>query len=128
MASALENPDGFRLFHTPAAYIATRIENICEIALFASIGYLAILLQNPNQLRLSWKDSHTPIMIFGPLILLLMFATGAFRTGETARAALFIYPYLLMLIIRLPTPTLRLLLLLAGLQTLAMQLLGEYHW
>jgi len=66
--------------------------------------------------------------------LLAMFATGAFRTGETARACLFIYPYLLLPVAaqldhqQPDASDRRLLVWLVFGQTLLMQTFGGYFW
>ena len=129
-ASALENPAGFRGLHMPLEYLATRVENICEIKLFLSIGFLAMLF-HPNRLGFSWsdwRDISVGIMLSGLITLLAMFVCGAFSTGETARAALFIYPYIMLALKNSNVRILRDILILAGLQTFAMQLFGRYFW
>ncbi len=129
-ASALENPDGFRGFTEPIVYLVTRIENVSEIALFFSFGCLAVLLHS-DRLKVSlldWRRLNIGIMISGVITLMVMFVAGAFRTGETARACLFIYPYLMLAFVSTDSITMKDLIVLAGLQTVGMQLLGEYHW
>ncbi|MCP4745379.1 MAG: hypothetical protein GY874_04435 [Desulfobacteraceae bacterium] len=129
-ASALENPNGFRLFHWPMRYLATRIENICEILLFLSIGFLALLF-HPKRLGfswLNWQDTPIGVMLSGLITLLAMFLSGAFHTGETARSALFIYPYIMLALTNASSNVLKDILILAGLQTFGMQLLGGYFW
>jgi len=67
-------------------------------------------------------------MLSGLITLLAIFASGAFRTGETARAALFIYPYFMLALRNADSIILKDILIIAGLQTTAMQLLGGYFW
>ena len=68
------------------------------------------------------------------LALIVFFLAGAYYTGETARAALFIYPFIFISLgIYLPKlkPTLnqqKLLLTLVFVQTILMQLLGSFGW
>jgi len=84
------------------------------------------------------RSGHRPelfaLTALGILTLLAMFLTGAFRTGETARACLFIYPFFMF-----PVATYlhvrgcrdadkRLLLWLVFGQSWAMQTLGGYYW
>ncbi|MBS1250370.1 MAG: hypothetical protein MAG431_01964 [Chloroflexi bacterium] len=129
-ASHNENPAGFRLFSDPLNYTMTRIEGITEIALFASIGVLAFMLQ-PKYLNLklfSLDDSVNALFLASLLSLLLMFLAGTYKTGETARACLFIYPYLLLVFRNIDSTKMKWITLLAGAQTLAMQTLGWYLW
>ncbi len=60
--------------------------------------------------------------------LLLMFATGAYGTGETARACMYIYPYLTLTLIYKKEKVVQNIFLIALLQTFAMQLIGDYFW
>jgi len=129
-ASAVENPDGFRGWHEPFTYLATRVEGISEIALFLSFGFLAILF-HPKKLRISysdWRDVAIGTLLSGLITLLAIFVSGAFRTGETARTAIFIYPYVILALRNADSVMLKDILILAGLQTVAMQLLGGYFW
>jgi hypothetical protein len=63
-----------------------------------------------------------------------MFLTGAFRTGETARICLFIYPYLIFPVAaylhQCPAShgAQKRLLLVVFAQSVAMQTLGGYAW
>lgn len=127
-ASKLENPNGFRGFEQPLVYIFTRIENISEILLFLSFGFFAYLLK-PKELNLE-KDNinfYLPVIAFGSLIL--MFLTGAYGTGETARACLYIYPFLLLLLIRVTNIQILLnIAYIALFQTFFMQMIGDYFW
>ncbi|MCD6577032.1 MAG: hypothetical protein J7K66_03345 [Anaerolineaceae bacterium] len=129
-ASALENPNGFRGWYEPYMYLATRMECISENALFLSFGFLAILF-HPDKLGTSycdWKKTDIGLMFSGLITLLAVFASGAYRTGETARAALFIYPYVLFALRNADSIMLKDILIIAGLQTAAMQLFGSYFW
>jgi hypothetical protein len=129
-ASRLENPQGFRLFHEPLIYVMTRIENISEIMIFLSFGVLALLFHS-DYLRLricNLQDNINSIFLAGVISLLLAFLAGAFKTGETARSCLFIYPYFLLVLRNLEESMLRLLIIIAGLQTIIMQTFGGYFW
>lgn len=129
-ASVLENPYGFSGWHEPLIYFATRVESISEIALFLSFGFLGMLL-DPNRLGISWSDWRRidiGIMLSGLITLFAMFVSGAYRTGETARGALFIYPYIMMALSNANSRILRDLIILAGFQTFGMQLFGGYFW
>jgi len=129
-ASTLENPNGFIAFHKPFQYVMTRIENVAEIALFLSIGVLALLFHK-DHIKIRIGDLHddiTSIFLAGVCSLLLMFLTGAFRTGETARTCLFIYPYFMLVLRKLEEPVLRSAIIIAGLQSIIMQTFGEFFW
>ena len=133
IASRLENPQGFRGFSEPASYFFTRLEGISEILIFFGpfLGWLllagwgAMKQGRPRLYALTWLVVVT---------LLGMLATGAFRTGETARACLFIYPYLLFPVAsglageKIGTREKYLLLALVFLQGLLMQMFGFYFW
>ena len=68
------------------------------------------------------------IMLSGITVLMLMFITGAYKTGETARACLFIYPYLFLTIRNIHTKYITSLIALSGIQTFLMQISGSYFW
>ena len=94
VASALENRLGFMPFSEPLTYFFTRVEGVSEIIFYAG-PFLTLLLvlglreqerNKSNLLTITW------LAIFS---LLIMLATGAYRYGETARAAVFIYPFLM---------------------------------
>jgi len=129
-ASRHVNPEGFRALHMPLDYVMTRIECVAEIALFLSFGVLALLFHRHHlKLRLNdWRDEITAVFLAGIISLLLMFLAGAFGTGESARIALFIYPYFILVLGKLDEPTLRSAAIFAGLQTIIMQTFAGYFW
>lgn len=94
IASSLENPEGFRLLSEPVSYFFTRIEGILEILVFLG-PFLGILAIRGYKIMIKRDAPFREIVSLGILTLLLMFITGAYKTGETARTCLFIYPYLL---------------------------------
>lgn len=129
-ASHLENPQGSMIFHKPVEYVMTRIEDIMEIALFLSAGCLIVFFNNEKR-SLSLRDSSNNavlIILSGIISLLALFIIGTYRTGETARACLFIYPYILLAFIQTNTITLKDMILLATIQTAGMQICGNYFW
>jgi hypothetical protein len=130
IATHLENPEGFRLLADTADYLMTRVEDIAEIFIFLGPFLSLILL---SRLRASWAASALPrlsLLAAGGFLLLLL--TGAYRTGETARAALFMVPFLILpvagFVAALPDRQYRLLATLLFLQALIMQLAGDYWW
>lgn len=115
-ASKSENPNGFQAIGVPIHYWLTRQENVWNIAVFASVPVLAVLVRRrPHDLSAA-----------AVLVLLIMFLTGAYRTGETARACMFIYPFLFLTLKDLPARSIRRLVAAAGIQTILMQALGSY--
>lgn len=127
-ASKLENPNGFRGFHQPIVYLFTRLENISEILLFLSFGFFAYLF-TPKVFNLKKNEINFYLPIIAFLSLMLMFLTGAYGTGETARACLYLYPYILLLLINVKeVNVLKNIAYIALLQTFVMQLIGDYFW
>jgi hypothetical protein len=133
LASRLENPDGFRLIADPGYYIMTRLEDVAEIILFFG-PFLTMLLFSgcADARRESQQGSY--VVLLGVGTLLAMFGTGAFGTGETARATSFIYPYLFLpvcwyLLKRKTTTGDRMqIAYLVFLQAVVMQVVGWYFW
>jgi hypothetical protein len=115
-SAATENPHGFRLLEYPMSYFLTRLENVGNIAFFLSVPLLAVVV----------RRRPDPIALRAILVLALAFALGAYRTGETARACLFIYPFLFLSLRDPAGPRVRWLTAAAAVQTVAMQLLGKY--
>jgi len=125
-ASRLENEAGFMLFVSPVKYLATRIENVYEIALFLSVGTVSVLMVRD---KFEFKgDMNRSLATTAIIILGMMFLTGAFKTGETARACLFIVSYILILLKDINSSLLGSLISLAALQTIIMQQMGNYFW
>jgi len=130
-ASLFENPNGFMLFVEPANYLFTRLEDIAEIILFFG-PFLAILFVRGFR---NFKDKPLNILTALAIVTMLgMFVTGAWRTGETARACLFLYPYLLFPVAyyladrKIQGRDRLQLASLVFLQSVGMQLIGNYHW
>ncbi|MCK4409842.1 MAG: hypothetical protein KAW67_07135 [Candidatus Eisenbacteria sp.] len=115
-ASTLENPHGFELIGNTVHYAFTRLENVGNVLLLMPLTALALFLH------------RRPERIGGAAIAVLgaVFLTGAYRTGETARATLFIYPFLFLSFRDLNEATLRYLIAGAGIQTIIMQLIAGY--
>jgi len=127
-ASRIENRWGFLPLHQPLVYVMTRVEDIADIVLFLSLGTAATMMGLPWRPGPEGGDPATGVTIGALAALAVMFASGAYRNGETARACLFVYPYLLLALRRLAPERAFALIGLAGVQTLMMQLLGNYFW
>lgn len=140
IASHQQNPQGFLLLTEPLRYVYTRIEDIAEIALFFTPFLCVLALRGTRTLWHSMRGlsaaDREPLVIFGFAVLSLsgLFILGVYHTGETARGALFIYPFLMVPVaaaIRAASPTKkRRALLVAAVfgQALLMQLIGDYWW
>lgn len=130
-ASAIENPGGFSGLHAPIDYVVTRIEDVAELILFLG-PFLTIVLWRAARLSVSSRLSTSATLAAASLALL--FLSGAFRVGETARACAFIYAFLLLPIAvylqrnenangaRTQLATL------VFAQTIVMQIAGNYFW
>jgi len=128
LASHSENPDGFRLFHQPLVYLMTRLEDIGEIFLFLSFGFLAVFFSKKEGTEV-FEDNYINILFFSAVASLsAMLLTGAYGTGETARACLFMVPYFLILLKNIDSGQFRCLFFLCLLQTFGMQMIGNYYW
>lgn len=133
IASTLENPLGFRLFIEPISYIFSRLEGIFEITLFFGPFLCVVMLRGLRIMKNT--HSHLGTMTWLAIATLLaMFITGAFHTGETSRICLFIYPYMIFPIasylsyIKISIKEKNTLLSLVFIQTVFMQLFGDYSW
>ena len=130
-ASTFENPSGFMIFTDPANYFFTRLEDIAEIIFFFGPFLLVLFIRGIKNIKLRPLDVLT---VLGCVTLVGMFLSGAWRTGETARACAFIYPFLLFPVGRyLETtgagPGERIQLAsLVFLQSVGMQVFGNYFW
>ncbi|MPS74237.1 MAG: hypothetical protein E2590_13975 [Chryseobacterium sp.] len=128
LASQSENPDGFRLFHQPFVYVMTRLEDIGEIFLFLSFGFLAVLFSKRQGTEV-FENRNINILFFSAITAIsAMFLTGAYGTGETARACLFLVPYFLILLKDIDADQFKILFYLCIFQTFGMQMIGNFYW
>ncbi|MGQ4875579.1 MAG: hypothetical protein ACP6IY_16040 [Promethearchaeia archaeon] len=133
IASYLENPEGFRLFANPIDYFFTRMEDILEIIVFFGpflIGLFIRAVRSKDNNFLNWfRLSYSAL-----ITLFIFFILGVYKTGETARACIYIYPFLLLPIAiffknqQFPNSEKENLLLLIFAQSIIMQLFGYYIW
>ncbi len=128
-ASHSENQNGFMLLHSPLIYFFTRLEDIGEILFFLSFAFVAYFFSFKNKNFNLFEDRTINTFAFSGIIALgVMFLTGAYGTGETARACLFIVPFFLLFIKNLDFRDMSVLYILCLLQTFGMQLIGNYYW
>ena len=119
------------LFTDPANYFFTRLEDIAEILFFLGPFLLVLFVRGIRSVKLRPLDVLT---VLGCLTMLGMFVVGAWRTGETARACGFIYPFLLFPVgryldeIEVGRPERLQLASVVFLQAVGMQVFGNYFW
>lgn len=127
-ASHSENPDGFRLLHQPFVYLMTRLEDIGEILLFLSFGFVAVFFSKKSE-TVVFGDQKLNILFFSAISALsAMLLTGAYGTGETARACLFLVPYFLIFLKDVDSDQFKILFYLCLFQTFGMQMIGNFYW
>ena len=132
-ASALENRHGFMLFSETLTYLFTRIEGILEIILYLG-PFLSLLIVMGLYGREKVRSHLLTIAWIAIFSLFAMLGAGVFRTAETARTALFIYPFLLIPVAsylqksNISIKERNLLLYLVFAQTILMQTFGFYFW
>ncbi len=142
-ASLYENPQGFMLLVDPVNYVFTRLEDVAEIVFFFGPFLLVLLFRGLTSnvrlrpLKALGELTARPLLvltILGCVSLLGMYAVGAWRTGETARACAWIYPYLLFPVAYYLEDTdvgagqRYQLASLVFAQSVGMQLFGNYFW
>lgn len=131
VASALENPDGFSLLVNRGSYFFTRLEGVSEVLLFASPLVVAALPLLPRGAEFGGLRALCWAGVGSWLAMLL---AGAFKTGETARSCLFVYPLLVLPVAaldearRFSDERRALLAFVPFVQAVLMQLGGRYYW
>jgi hypothetical protein len=98
------------------------------MVLFASAGVVAVLFRRGLRVAFDVRDHMGRLLLVMIAVLAVSFVLGTHRTGETARACLFFYPFLILAFRGTEEPIVRALALSAGVQTAAMQLSGAYFW
>lgn len=97
----MEAQGKFFLLRDPRSYGVTRLENVFEIALFFSpwlcyLLFLSIKTFKPWKIK-NWHNGFTGA--FAAIFSLGgFFLAGGYYTGETARNANYIYPFLMVMI------------------------------
>ncbi|EMA45800.1 hypothetical protein [Halococcus saccharolyticus] len=146
LASNQQNPEGFLLTAKPAWYVYSRLEDIAELALFFTPFLCLLAIRGARALRRDvlgsggWLPANAserePVLIAGVAIgsFAALLAAGVYHTGETARGAMYLYPFLLLPVaaaVKRTAPAERERWLLAAAvfgQSLLMQLVGGYLW
>ena len=127
-ASHSENPDGFRLLHQPFVYFMTRLEDIGEIFLFLSFGFLAVFFSKKSGTEVLGNPNSEMLFFSAVTAISAMLLTGAYGTGETARACMFLVPYFLIMLKDVNNQQFRMLFYLCIFQTFGMQMIGNFYW
>lgn len=128
LASKSENPNGFLLFHKPFIYLMTRLEDVGEILMFLSFGFLAVLFSRKTKMQIFGVRDINVLFFSAISAISAMLLTGAYITGETARACLFLIPYFLILLKDLNSYQFKILFYLCLFQTFGMQMIGNFYW
>jgi len=132
IASALENRQGFMPLAGPINYLFTRIEGISEIILYFG-PFLSLLMVIGLRTQKGKRSNLMTIAWLAILSLLAMLGAGTFRTAETARTALFIYPFLMIPVAsylqesNITLEERNILMYLVFAQTILMQTFGFYY-
>ncbi|MFW9973394.1 MAG: hypothetical protein ACFFDF_24635, partial [Candidatus Odinarchaeota archaeon] len=100
-AMATEATQGWKLISNPLEYFTTRIKNIMDILMFFGPILIVLFFKGFKTLKKQKLLNDTSAQLYhlvsaAILTLLIIFALGAYDHGETARAAIFIYPFLLI--------------------------------
>ncbi len=140
-AMAAETNQGWKLISNPFEYFTTRIKNIMDILMFFGPVLIVLFYKGFKSLKNQKLLNDTSAQLYhlvsaAILTLLIIFALGAYDHGETARAAIFIYPFLLIPIAiyinnsngRISRYEMGFLLLVVFGQAIFMQLIGNYIW
>lgn len=133
IASTFENPDGYRLIAEPANFMLTRLEGLFELILFAGPYFLIVMIIGLRSRDRQYQTSSISIIAIATLIIMML--AGVYRTGETARAVLVLYPLSVFPIgIALSkfsswsSNQARFILIALFAQGIAMQFIGDYFW
>lgn len=138
-ASLLENREGFMLLADPQNYLLTRIQDILEIIIFYGPVLLVITYKGLKLLKQNDDQFLCQITRLAIVSLSVLFLLGVYKKGETARAAMYIFPFLLIPVasffenlkkkdVQTRKSMMYLLLVTAFLQSIIMQLMGNYIW
>lgn len=133
VASAYEGPQGFYPLVDTGSYLLTRFEDMLEPFVFMSPWLSWLVIKGGI---VGWKSkSQVGILgLSGVGAFVVFLVAGAYYTGETGRAAAYLYPAYMMLAgiwIEKQKPTLheqKLLLSLVFVQSVVMQMFGWYGW
>ncbi|MFX1567536.1 MAG: hypothetical protein ACFFCV_04120 [Promethearchaeota archaeon] len=140
-AMTAETSQGWKLITNPFEYFTTRVKNIMDILMFFGPILIVLFYQGFRILKRRKLLDDTSAQLYhlvsaAIITLLIIFALGAYDHGETARAAMFLYPFLLIPVAiyiqesynRISRSELGILLIVVFGQAILMQLIGSYIW
>lgn len=97
VAKSYEGRGGFYFFSAPIEYISTRLQDVILILVYFG-PYLSLLLIKAIK-RIDWRELPLAVTPMTAIIIFLGFLImGAYYTGETSRAAMFMYPFMMIII------------------------------
>lgn len=140
-AIAAETSQGWKLISNPFEYFTTRIKNVMDILMFFGPVLIILFYKGFKSLKNDKKTNELSTQLFhlvsaSIITLLVIFLLGAYDHGETARAAMFIFPFLLIPVAFYLSKNnnqnsrfeMGLLLFVVFSQAIFMQLIGNYVW
>jgi hypothetical protein len=140
-AVAAETSQGWELITNPFEYFTTRIKNVMDIIMFFGPVLIVLFYKGFKSLKDNKQTNELSTQLFhlvtaSIITLLSIFILGAYDHGETARAAMFIYPFLLIPVAfflsnqdnRILKFEMGILLFVIFGQAIFMQLIGNYVW
>ena len=141
IAVAAETSQGWELITNPFEYLTSRVTNIMDILMFFGPVLIVLCYKGYVSLKKDKLNSESSAKLFNLvtaaiITLLAIFILGAYDHGETARAAMFIYPFLLIPVAfylshysnRVPKYEMGILLTVLFGQAIFMQLVGNFIW
>jgi hypothetical protein len=135
IAQSIESPGDWLAKTTSWPYYTSRLENVLEIGIFLGICLIPFLYHGGWALiKARQVRSLGMVGLVAGTTLLGVFATGSYHTGETARAAMYIYPFVLFSVIyylslkRVTDHQITVIMHLVFGQTVLMQMFGWYYW
>jgi hypothetical protein len=132
-ASRSENPFGWMAIGEPVNFVVTRIEALMELGLFLGPIAMALVWRSHRSSDFLRARSLVQLAFTAYGVLFAMLLAGAYRTAELARAAAFIYPFMMLPIAALldrkaTAPDVRGVAQLCFAQSITMQLAGTFFW
>lgn len=130
-ATKLENILRISFIFDIRNYGLTRFEDVSEMAFFLSFPVLAYLTTDAiinKNLKNFFKNDMVVVAFTAILTILFVFIIGTYKTGETARSCLFVYPYLVLFLLNKEKDDYLWMILLVAIQTSIMQIYFGFYW
>jgi len=124
-----EYQGGFALLTNPLRYFITRFESLLEPLVFFGLPIAGILLNNKFFINKEQRQDPSFLLFSVSIIIfILMLLIGVFRTGETARPLLFLYPLGLIILHKNFVTDYKQLIIITAIQTAVMQSIWSFFW